>query len=276
MFASVTVLWCIRLYGLHRWSVQPGGECDGGGTDPEEQSRALGKGTRENKRTHVRTHTRAHIKATYPDTSQPRSPWTPLLFLLLLWCKILVSIQPPNQRFFKMPELLFKNLMGFIKIPLVFSETSIKGKWRLVGGSIIIFVYEVSNSPFLERSSPLPSFPLLSSSPPHRSCSWSWPPSAASSRSRWTRACRRKPPCCPTPSSNLTALTPSASRLAFWRSASAHVSDLWLYRAENVVLRGGKIHYLVEHHWKFVSQEKQDSYFFKEIRAQVQQMSIIQ
>lgn len=40
-------------FGFYRWTARPGGERDGGGAEPEEQSRAAGKGTR--KKTQVQT-----------------------------------------------------------------------------------------------------------------------------------------------------------------------------------------------------------------------------
>lgn len=77
-----------------------------------------------------------------------------------------------------------------------------------------------------------------------RSYRWCWPPSPASSLCRWTRACRRKPPYCPTPSSSSTASTPSASRSASWRSVWAHVSgnQVLIIKPENTAEDGTPYH----------------------------------
>ncbi len=46
----------LYLYGFHRWKLRPGGERDGGGAEPEEQSRAPGKGTRTSTCSNTSTH----------------------------------------------------------------------------------------------------------------------------------------------------------------------------------------------------------------------------
>lgn len=93
--------------------------------------------------------------------------------------------------------------------------------WRAEWSSWKRYPRNVRLSSALWRSAQCPTLALSL----HRSYRWCWPPSPASSRCRWTRACRRKPPYCPTPSSSSIASTPSASRSAFWRSVWAHVSD---------------------------------------------------
>lgn len=112
----------------------------------------------EKVREKIHKHTFQHkrIKATYPDTLRHRSPWTPLVLFCLYDVKPLLIFNPQTKDSLKRQTCFLQFVWSFIKIPPVFGETSIKGKW-----SGIMFVYQVtvlfwSSLLFSLTPSPLP------------------------------------------------------------------------------------------------------------------------